>query len=135
MKLKEMYPEWRDKQLKLVEREQQLATTIENTEFSVPGNFHVENLGTYAIRLFVYPKDPGDVEVLANELGSLFKVSWKLEFDGENGTFYYKTKKEKYYADNQHLLLFIRNAPTPSNCKIVKKTKKVNYFEKVCSQE
>ena len=135
MKLVELYPELRDKQLEVIERKQELATKIKNTEFSVAGSFEVDDLGTYAIRLFVYPKDPENVKTLTNELGSLFKVNWKLEFDKDDGTFYYKVKKEKYYDGGQHLLLFVRNVPTPANCKIVKRTKKVKYFEKVCSQE
>ena len=60
---------------------------------------------------------------------------WTLEFNEKEGKFYHRGEKKSYYEKGQDLVLLIKNIPIPANCKIVKKTKKVEYFEKVCSQE
>lgn len=125
MKLKEKYPQSR--------LDEEIIKKIEKAEFSVPGTHSVDSLGKYATRVFVYSDDPKNAKVLARELGELFKVVWKLDFREKEGTFIYKAAKENYWGEYQSFLIFVEDVPTPPNCKIKKKTKTVNYYEKVCS--
>ncbi|GAH52507.1 unnamed protein product, partial [marine sediment metagenome] len=80
------------------------------------------------------PGDPKDVKTLARELGELFKVAWKLDFRKKEGTFFYIARKENYWEKDQSFLILVEDVPTPANCEIKKKTKMVDYFEKVCNQ-
>ncbi len=134
MKLKDKYP----KEIKIEEmvkrREQVIIQQVRDADFSVPGEFFVDNFGTWCIRLFVYPDNPKDVKTLTRELGDLFKVVWKLGFRKDEGTFIYKAAKRDYYGKSEDFLIFVENVPTPPNCKIKKKTKTVDYYEKTCNQ-
>ena len=134
MRLKEKYPKERKTEEMIKRREQVIIQQVRDADFSVPGEFFVDNLGTWCIRLFVYPVDSKDVKTLARELGDLFKVVWKLDFREKEGTFMYKAEKREFYGKREDLLIFIEDVPTPPNCKIEKKTKMVDYFEKVCNQ-
>ena len=134
MKLKDKYPKVRKTEEMIRKREEDIILKVLQANFSVLGEFSVDNLGTWCIRLFVYPGDPKDVKTLANELGDLFKVVWKLDFRKEEGKFMYKAEKREFYGKNQDFLIFIEEVPTPPNCKLEKKTKLVNYYEKTCNQ-
>jgi len=134
MKLKDKYPQSRLDEEIVRQREKEIILRLEKTEFSVEGEYTVDSLGKYCTRAFIYPSDPKDAKVLAKELGDLFEVAWELDFREKEGTFMYKGRKEDYYGKGEALLIFVEDIPTPPNCKIEKKTKTVDYFEKVCSQ-
>lgn len=134
MKLKEKYPQSRLDEEMVRQREEKIISRLENAEFSVLGEYSVDSLGKYCTRAFIYPDDPKDVKTLAKELGDLFEITWELDFREKEGTFMYKGRKENYYEKDQSFLIFVEDVPTPPNCEIKKKTKTVDYFEKVCSQ-
>jgi len=134
LKLKEKYPQNRLDEEIVRQREEKIISMLEKAEFSVPGKYSVESLGKYCTRAFIYPDNPKKVKILARELGELFKVAWELDFRKKEGTFFYIGRKENYWGEYQSLLILVEDVPTPPNCKIEKKTKTVDYFEKVCSQ-
>lgn len=134
MRLKEKYPQSRLDEEKVRQREEKIISKLEKAEFSVPGEYSVDSIGRYCTRAFIYPSDPKDVKTLARELGDLFKVVWKLEFRKKEGTFLYIARKENYWEKDQSFLILVEDVPTPPNCKIEKKTKMVDYYEKVCNQ-
>ena len=134
MKLTEVY-NWRKDQLIILEREEKIAEKIKEADFSVPAKFSVANLGKSYIRIFVYPENENEARTLASELGDMFEMVWKTDIRDYEGKFFYRGEKKDYYVGSGDLSIIIENAPTPANCKIVKKIKKVTYFEKVCSQE
>lgn len=134
MKLTEVY-NWRKDQLIILEREERIAKKISEADFSVPAKFSVANLGKSYIRIFVYPENENGARILASEFGDMFKLVWKIDIRDYEGKFFYRGEKKDCYAELGELSIIIENAPTPANCKIVKKIKKVACFEKVCSQE
>ncbi|GAF97136.1 unnamed protein product [marine sediment metagenome] len=115
-------------------REAKIIDKIRNADFSVPGEYSVDSIGKWYTRAFIFPGDPKDVKTLARELGDLFEVAWELDFREKEGTFMYKARKKDYYGKNEDFLVFVENVPTPPNCKIEKKTKTVDYYEKICNQ-
>ena len=76
-----------------------------------------------------------DARILANEFGDMFKLVWKIDIRDYEGKFFYMADAKGYYEKWDDLFVLIENAPAPANCKIVQKTKRVKYFEKLCSQE
>ena len=134
MKLTEIYNQRKD-QLVILEREERIAEKIKEADFSAPAKFSVGNLGKSYIRIFVYPENENGARTLAGELGDMFGIIWETDIRDYEGKFFYRGEKKDYYERLEELSIIIENAPTPANCKIVQKTKKVKYFEKVCSQE
>lgn len=134
MKLKEKYPQSRLDEEKVRQREEKIISKLKKIEFSVSGEYVVDSLGMFCTRAFIYPEDSKDAKVLAKELGDLFEVAWELDFREKEGTFMYKGRKEDYYGKGEAFLVFVENIPTPPNCEIKKKTKMVDYYEKICNQ-
>jgi len=134
MKLKEKYPQNRLEEEIIRKREKEVIEKIKGADFSVAGEYYIDSMGKWCTRAFIYPSDPKDVKTLARELGDLFKVAWELDFREKEGTFMYEAKKVDYYGKNEDFLIFVEDVPIPPNCEIKKKTKKVDYFEKVCNQ-
>ena len=134
MKLKEKYPQIKLEEEIVRQREKKIISKLEKAEFSASGKYSVDSIGKYCTRVFIYPDDPKDVKTLARELGELFEVAWKLNFREKEGTFMYVGRKEDYWEKGQSFLVFVEDVPTPPNCEIKKKTKTIDYFEKVCSQ-
>jgi len=67
--------------------------------------------------------------------GDIFELVWKIDIRDYEGKFFYMGEVKDYYEKWDDLFILIENAPTSANCKIVQKTKRVKYFEKICSQE
>ena len=61
------------------------------------------------------------------------KYRWKREFREEEGTFY-TTRRLKQYWDDADLYFLIEQTPK-LDCKLVKKTRSVEYYEADCSRE
>ncbi len=139
MKLEEQFPGNRDEAMMVLQRENVLIDKIKTKEFSVPGKYSVDSVGKFATRIWIYPIDPKeeDVKTLARELGELFNVVWKLEFQEKTGRFRYVSRQKDFWGKEQSFLRIVENVPTPLNCKVTKKvtTEKVTRYKKRCERE
>ena len=116
--------------------------------------YNVDSIGHSLIRVFIHPIEKEFTSTMLvkvmKELRLCFdfknqappkdastydedKYRWKRDFREEGGAFYMTRRLEKHW-DDADLYFLIEQCPK-LNCKIVKKTKTVEYYEADCSKE
>jgi len=135
MKLKEMYGILRKDRQIIADREDELIKKILEADFPVPGSFYVNAFGKYNIEIVVIPENSKDVRTLMKRFSKLFNINWThwdIGIFEHSGKCYYIGNDNNYFGKNENLSIRIDNLSLPKSCKIVKKEKKVVYYEKVC---
>lgn len=152
--MKHMYstPQY-DKDHEDIERRRKL----DDIMLKIPGNsqFNVDSLGYRLIRVFIYPSSDSknftteQITDLTTQLRTYLGFTnstppkgtgkhyecyyrWERSFRETEGTFHVARYIQNYWSPNTDLLLILENAPM-LNCKVVKKSKVVNYFEADCN--
>ena len=134
-----------DKEMKELNRRRFVNETFEIIKGEA--TFNADSCGLL-VRVFIHPIYPDDAtnEVKCSIVRALMKsinkaigtTKWERNLREHSGEGMWSVYREEFFNDpeaseySNRLLVMIEEAPTPPNCKLIKKTKKVTYYEMDC---